>query len=80
MKSDLDAAFATGITLKSLDDLVRSVPAWRARQALQFAAVTVRLTGRTEEPSALRDAVLLTASGDDPGPAGRTFFGLPEPD
>lgn len=36
--SDLDAAFAAGIALKSLDDLVRADPvwagSWRARQAL----------------------------------------------
>lgn len=78
INTDLDAAFAAGIALKSLDDLVRAAPAWsgcwRARQALQCAAVAVRLTGRTEEPSALRDAVLLTAPGDDPGPAGRTVL------
>ncbi len=30
--------------------------------------------GRNEDEAALRDAVLLTAAGDDPGPAGRVFL------
>lgn len=76
--SDLDAAFAAGIALKSLDDLVRSAPVWagcwRSRQALGCAAVAVRLMGRSEDEASLRDAVLLTTSGDDPGPAGRVFL------
>jgi hypothetical protein len=75
---DLAAAFAAGIALKSLDDLVRSAPAWagcwRARQALKCATVAVRLMGRNEDEHALRDALLLTAAGDDPGPAGRVFL------
>ena len=29
--------------------------------------------GRTEDEAALRDAILLTAAGDDPGPAGKVF-------
>ena len=64
--------------MKSLDDLVGSAPAWvgcwRSRQALRYGAVAVRLMGRSEDGAALRDAVLLTATGDDPGPAGRMFF------
>jgi len=75
---DLAAAFAAGIALKSLDDLVRSAPAWagcwRARQALKCAAVAARLMGRNEDEPALRDALLLTATGDDPGPAGRVLL------
>lgn len=75
---DLAAAFAAGIALKSLDDLVRSAPVWagcwRSRQALKCAAVAVRLMGRSEDEAALRDAVLLTAAGGDPGPAGRVFL------
>ncbi len=71
----LAAAFAAGIALKSLDDLVRSTPVWaacwRSRQALKCAAVAVRLMGRNEDEAALRDALLLTATGDDPGPAGK---------
>ena len=74
----LAAAFAAGIALKSLDDLVRSTPVWagcwRSRQALKCAAVAVRLMGRSEDEPALRDALLLMASGDDPGPAGRVLF------
>lgn len=78
--SDADAAFAAGIALKSLDDLVRMDPAWagcwRARQALKCAAGAVRLMGRNEDEADLRDAVLLTAAGDDPGPAGKLFLGF----
>ena len=72
------AAFAAGIALKSLDDLVRSEPVWagcwRSRQALKCAAVAVRLMGRSEDEATLRDALLLTATGDDPGPAGKVFL------
>lgn len=75
---ELAAAFAAGIALKSLDDLVRSAPVWagcwRSRQALKCAAVAVRLMGRSEDKPALRDALLLTATGDDPGPAGKVFL------
>ncbi|WP_085032999.1 DUF1403 family protein [Ensifer aridi] len=73
-----DAAFTAGIALKSLDDLVRQQPAWagcwRSRQALHCTAAAVRLMGRNEDENVLRDAVLLTAAGDDPGPAGRVFL------
>jgi hypothetical protein len=76
--TDVDAAFAAGIALKTLDDLVRSEPVlagcWRSRHALKCAAVAVRLMGRNEDEKALRDAVLLTAAGDDPGPAGKLFL------
>lgn len=76
--SEADAAFAAGIALKSLDDLVRSQPVWagcwRSRQALKCTATTVRLMGRSEDETVLRDAVLLTVAGDDPGPAGRVFL------
>jgi hypothetical protein len=75
--SELDE-IAAGIALKSLDDLVRSAQVWagcwRARQALKCAAVAVRLMGRNEDEAALRDALLLTAAGDDAGPAGRVFL------
>ena len=68
--SDLEAAFAAGIALKSLDDLVGAEPAWagcwRQRQALKCAQSSVRLVGRNEDETALRDAVLLTAPGDEP--------------
>ncbi len=76
--TELDAAFSTGIALKALDDLVRTEPAWagcwRSRQALKCAATAVRLMGRNEGEKALRDAVLLTAPGDDPGPAGKVLL------
>jgi hypothetical protein len=32
------------------------------------------LMGRNEDETALRDALLLTAAGDDPGPAGKVFL------
>ncbi|WP_174804525.1 DUF1403 family protein, partial [Martelella limonii] len=74
----VDAAFSAGITLKTLDDLVRSQPVWggcwRERQALKCTVAAVLLTGRNEDEAALRDAVLLTAAGDDPGPAGKVFL------
>ena len=78
--TEVDAAFAAGIALKSLDDLVCSDPAWagcwRSRQALKCALAAVRLMGRNEDEHALRDAVLLTAAGDDPGPAGNLFLAM----
>ncbi|MFC3073803.1 DUF1403 family protein [Shinella pollutisoli] len=74
---DPDAAFAAGVALKSLDDLVQAeagwAGCWRARQALLCATAAVRLAGRSKDPAALRDAVLLTAADGDPGPAGRVF-------
>ncbi|ULJ82694.1 DUF1403 family protein (plasmid) [Rhizobium sp. C104] len=76
--SEADAAFAAGIALKSLDDLICADPpwlgCWRDRLALKSAAVAARMLGRNEEENSIRDAVLLTASGDDPGPAGKLFL------
>jgi len=73
--TEADAAFEAGIALKSLDDLVCLDPVWagcwRSRQALTCAGVAARMMGRNEDEHALRDAVLLTAPGDDPGPAGK---------
>lgn len=75
--TESDAAFAAGIALKSLYDLIRADPpwlgCWRDRLALKSAAVAARMLGRNEEETAVRDAVLLTAAGDDLGPAGRLF-------
>ncbi|KNY31174.1 DUF1403 family protein [Agrobacterium sp. SUL3] len=75
---EADAAFAAGIALKTLDDLVRAEPpwlgCWRDRLALKSAAIAARMLGRSEEETAIRDAVLLTSSGDDPGPAGKLFL------
>lgn len=76
--SESDAAFAAGIALKSMDDLIRGDPpwlgCWRDRLALKSAVVAAKMVGRTEEEDAIRDAVLLTAPDDDPGPAGKLFL------
>lgn len=76
--TESDAAFVAGIALKSLDDLLRVDPpwlgCWRDRLALKSAAVAAKMVGRNEEEHALRDALLLTAAGGDPGPAGKLFF------
>jgi len=76
--TESDAAFAAGIALKSLDDLIRVEPpwlgCWRDRLGLKSAAVAAKMVGRAEEENAIRDAVLLTAAGDDPGPAGKLFL------
>jgi len=75
---EADAAFAAGIALKSLDDLIRAEPiwagCWRQRQALRASQSGVQLAGRGEGEAALRDAVLLTAPGGDPGPTGAMVF------
>jgi hypothetical protein len=76
--TESDAAFAAGISLKSFNDLIRANPpwlgCWRDRLALKSAAVAAKMLGRSEEETVLRDAVLLTAAGDDPGPAGKLFL------
>ncbi|WP_064713568.1 DUF1403 family protein [Rhizobium bangladeshense] len=76
--AETDTAFASGIALKSLDDLVRTEPAWigcwRDRLALKSSAVAAKMLGRNEEETAIRDVVLLTGTGDDPGPAGKLFL------
>lgn len=76
--NETDAAFAAGTALKSLDDLIRAEPpwlgCWRDRLALKSAAVAAKMLGRNEDEHALRDAVLLTAAGDDTGPAGKLFL------
>ncbi|MGV1830983.1 DUF1403 family protein [Agrobacterium vitis] len=73
-----DAAFSAGIALKSLDDLIRADPpwlgCWRDRLALKSAAIAAKMDGRSEDEHALRDALLLTAPGDDPGPTGKLFL------
>ncbi|AQS65431.1 MULTISPECIES: DUF1403 family protein [Rhizobium/Agrobacterium group] len=78
--TESDAAFAAGIALKSLDDLIRADPpwlgCWRDRLALKSAAVAARMLGRNEEETAIRDAILLTAPGNDPGPAGKLFLAI----
>lgn len=78
--TEADAAFAAGIAMKSLDDLVQVGPVWagcwRSRQALKCAVAAVRMMRRNEDEHALRDALLLTAPGDDPGPAGKLFLAM----
>ncbi|MVA37318.1 DUF1403 family protein, partial [Agrobacterium vitis] len=63
---------------KSLGDLIRVDPpwidCWRNRLALKSAAIAAKMLGRNEEEDALRDGVLLTFAGDDPGPAGSCFW------
>lgn len=75
---EINAAFAAGIALKSLDDLICAEPqwigCWRDRLALKSAAVAARMLGRNEEEDALRDAVVLTPANGDPGPAGKLFL------
>ena len=76
--TESDAAFAAGIALKSLDDLIHADPpwlgCWRDRLAHKSAGVASRMVARSEEENALRDAVLLTATSGDPGPAGKLFL------
>ncbi|QTG17035.1 DUF1403 family protein (plasmid) [Agrobacterium tumefaciens] len=76
--NETDAAFGAGIALKSLDDLIRAelpwLGCWHDRLALKSAAVAAKMLGRSEEEGAIRDAVLLTVAGDDPGPAGKLFL------
>ena len=75
---ETDAAFAAGIALKSLDDLVRAdlpwAGCWRQRLALRASHSAVQLIGRNEGEAGLRDVVLLTAPGNDPGPAGAMYL------
>ncbi len=77
VQHDVDAGYLAGAALNSLDNLVSGAPVWagvwRQRLALKSAAVAARLIGRTEEESALRDAQLFRAAGDDPGPAGKVL-------
>jgi hypothetical protein len=74
----LDAAFLAGANLAALDPIIRESPlwagVWRQRLALQAAAASLRLIGRREDQSQLRDAQLLRRPGDDPGPAGRVLL------
>lgn len=74
LKHDADAAFYAGAALTSLDNLVRGEPAWagvwRQRLALKCAVAAVRLAGRSEDETALRDAWVLRPAAGNPGPAG----------
>lgn len=72
---EVDASFMAGAALTTLYERVRETPAWagcwRNRLALASAHAAVRLMGRKEDETSLRDAVLLCPPGGDPGPAGR---------
>ncbi|TIO80824.1 MAG: DUF1403 family protein [Mesorhizobium sp.] len=75
--NDAHSAFQAGAALASLDTLARAQPAWvgawRQRLALNCAAASMRLAGRSEDAAALRDAWQLCPAGVDPGPAGAIF-------
>ncbi len=70
-----EALFAAGAALAALDPVARDTgplgQLWRRRLALAGAVANCRLEGRREEEGQLRDAWVLRAPGDDPGPAGR---------
>lgn len=74
-----NALFSTGAALALLDPLARDeAPVgtlWRQRLALEAAAAVSLLEGRREAAAQLRDALVLTRPGDDPGPAGRMLAG-----
>ncbi len=71
------AAFRSGAALAHLslatacDDVPDAL--WRDRLALQAAEVCLRIAGRREGTSTMRDALHLARPGDDPGPAGRVL-------
>jgi hypothetical protein len=76
--NETDAAFTAGNALSYLDNICRTEPAWcgvwRQRLALKCAVMGLRLLGRTEDESQLRDALLLRRDCDDPGPAGNVYL------
>jgi hypothetical protein len=73
----VEGAFMAGGALNALDNLVQAEPewsgAWRHRLALKAASACMKLTGRSEDEAALRDAWLLRQPGDEPGPAGNVL-------
>ena len=74
-ETEAEAAFLAGAALARLDAVVRQNLPWagafRRRLTLSAAATSVARAGRIEDEAALRDALHLTRSGADPGPAGR---------
>jgi hypothetical protein len=77
IEDSAEAAFMAGSALNALDILVQAEPewsaAWRHRLALRAAAACMKLTGRSEDEAALRDAWLLRQHDDAPGPAGNVL-------
>jgi hypothetical protein len=75
--STVEAAFAAGAALATLDALVRAEPAfaslWRRRLALDAAGASLEASGRPADKAGLRDAFAFTSDGADPGPAGRIY-------
>ena len=73
----MEAAFAAGAALATLDALVRAEPAfaslWRRRLALDAACASLEATGRPADKATPRDALVFTSDGADPGPAGRVY-------
>lgn len=71
------ALFRSGAALAhmTLATAADSVPQalWRDRLALAAAAACAGVVGRHEGAGAMRDALHLTRSGDDPGPAGKVL-------
>ena len=69
-----EAAFRTGAALAHLQGTMAQpglpLALWRDRLALDAAAATVRLSGRSEGVAELRDALHLARPGDPLGPAG----------
>ena len=76
----VDAAFAAGSALASLDRFAKADLAWggcwRKRLALRSAVAALRLSGRNVEEATLRDALLLHGESDDPGPTGHVLLGF----
>ncbi|MCF8506871.1 MAG: DUF1403 family protein [Caulobacter sp.] len=72
------ACFEAGRALGGLEPAATAGAAhqgvWLERLALGAAAACLRFAGRCEDEPAIRDAVLLTRPGDDPGPAGAVLL------
>ena len=74
-----DGAFLSGAALAVLDVVLRdpggTLPAALLRDRLALAAATacLKLEGRNENASDIRDAVCLARAGDALGPAGEMF-------
>ncbi len=73
-----DAGFLAGSALAWLHQIACDEhpigSLWRQRLALANAAALMPMLGRSEDEAALRDAVMLTRPGDDPGPAGKVLM------